>query len=133
VPYGALTQLWAGTSREGADLDGKVFLFNRVVVIHVSCFDPVSHTMGEDWARSTRLARSQDRERPLGVVGGASQGNLRLVEVHVVSRVPITSLRTIILIQDVASLRFGGLIYSIGKECKAKHRPRHNMGIFSKM
>jgi retinol dehydrogenase-12 len=25
VPYGALTQLWAGTSPEGGDLDGKVF------------------------------------------------------------------------------------------------------------
>jgi hypothetical protein len=52
VPNGALTQLYAGTSPEGKDFNGKVLF---ILLAHASAMcaqspdDVVSHSLGQNW------------------------------------------------------------------------------------
>ena len=55
APYGGLTSLWAATTDEGADLNGKVRSDELRTVSKFLTFLIVPYSMGQDWqARCSR-------------------------------------------------------------------------------
>ena len=78
VSYGALTPLWAGTSPEGKDLNGKVSTDNpRLTAMYAlitSILSIVPHSVGKNRFRPQRQPRPSYREGTLDLVGWAGQG-----------------------------------------------------------
>jgi hypothetical protein len=76
VPYGALTQLRAGTSPEGADWNGKVGIFRSGYFCPVLLMTQVSNSMGARWRSTQKCKQPGTLEGIMGVHGGADQGHL---------------------------------------------------------
>jgi hypothetical protein len=80
VPFGALTQLRAGTSPEGAEMNGKVSYIIEIVETSSAVSFPelsvVPHTLGAVRKGITCFGRSETKRRVVEMDGGAGRGHL---------------------------------------------------------